>query len=68
MSAAEAVEIARWLAVAAGYDLEEFDEPEPRLESTEWFVLFRGTSGAPGDHFAIALDPATHTSRVVVGR
>ena len=68
MTAAEAAEIARWLAAAAGYDLGAYGEPEARLETTEWIVLFRGATGAPGDHFAIALDPETRASRVVVGR
>jgi hypothetical protein len=68
VTATEAAEVAAWLAVAAGYNLDEYAEPEARLEGAEWFVLFRGTSGAPGDHFAIVLDPGTRASRVVVGR
>ncbi|MFC5175312.1 hypothetical protein [Nocardioides taihuensis] len=68
MTETEAVEVARWLAVAAGHDLARYAEPEARLEGDEWFVLFRGVSGAPGDHFAIALHHDTHASRVVEGR
>jgi hypothetical protein len=68
LTAETAAEIARWLAVADGYPLEAFLDPEVRQEQSRWVVTFRGRSGQPGDHFSVALEAATRTARIIAGR
>lgn len=68
MTEPEAIDIARWLLVAAGHDLASYTAPRTTHEGDEWFVLFSGTSGAPGDHVSVVLDEQTHQSHVVLGR
>lgn len=68
MTETEAIDVARWLLVAAGHDLASYAAPVVTRKGDEWFVLFPGTSGAPGDHVSVVLDEHTHQSRVVLGR
>jgi hypothetical protein len=61
-------DVAQWLAVAAGYDLAEFAEPEVSPIDGGWSAHFQGVSGAPGDHFHVTMEEEGHRSRVSVGR
>lgn len=68
MTEAEVAEVARWLAVAAGYDLDRYADPVVRAQDRGWFVTFQGSSGAPGDHFAVVMTEEGREHRIVAGR
>jgi hypothetical protein len=61
-------EVARWLAVAGGYDLADYAEPEVSQREGGWSAHFQGLSGAPGDHFLVTMDDEGHRSRISAGR
>ncbi len=61
-------EVARWLAVAAGYELANYAEPEVSQGDGSWSAHFQGLSGAPGDHFLVTMDEEGHRSRISPGR
>lgn len=63
-----AAEVARWLLVAAGHQLDAYETPRVSRETAGWFVHFSGRSGAPGDHLGVDLDEGTYESRIVLGR
>ena len=68
MTEDQARELARWLAVAAGYDLSDYAEPHVERADSGWSAHFQGRSGAPGDHFLVTMDDEGHRSRVTAGR
>lgn len=68
MTEDQAREVAQWLAVAAGYDLSGYDEPDVDRGDDSWSAHFQGRSGAPGDHFLVTMDDEGHRSRVSAGR
>ena len=63
-----ASEVARWLAVAAGYDLADYDDPEVTERDGSWTAHFLGRTEAPGDHFLVTLEHEGHRSRITPGR
>jgi hypothetical protein len=63
-----ACEVARWVAVAGGYDLASYDDPVASQTDGVWAAHFQGRSGSPGDHFLVVLDEETHRSRISAGR
>ena len=47
--------MARWPAVAAGYDLADFVKPEVSRGDDGWAAHFQGRYGVPGDHFLVTM-------------
>ena len=68
MTEDQARDVAQWLAVAAGYDLADYAEPEVAQGDGGWSAHFQGQSGAPGDHFLVTMEDEGHRSRISPGR
>jgi hypothetical protein len=63
------IEAARAFAQEAGQDVDRYEVAGVETEETAHFVLFRGVSGLPGDHFTVELDGATGAGvRLIPGR
>jgi hypothetical protein len=69
MTETEAIEQARDLARAHGYDLGAYEDPTAtRADDNIWRVTFQGRLAWPGNHFMVVLDGRTGQSRLVSGR
>ncbi len=69
MTETEAIERARDLARARGYDLDSYGDPAAtRADDDTWRVTFQGRQGRPGNHFMVVLDGRTGESPLVAGR
>ena len=69
MTETEAIEQARSLARARGYDLDAYEDPTATCSDDDtWRVMFQGRLARPGNHFMVVLDGRTGQSRLVPGR
>lgn len=66
----EAIRVAKNAAIQARIRLDDYEEPDARRLSGDakgWFVFFPGRFKAPGNHFAVAVDDRTRSTKIIPG-
>lgn len=69
MNDAEPVKAAIVFARNSGWVIENYEVASIQKEKDRYWILFKGKSGLPGDHFSVAVSASTHMAlELIPGR